>query len=55
VQQPKETARKKIMDTYNEKAIEIEKIDEVVYTAGENSFKQIFYIYTKPGKFPPHK
>lgn len=51
----KETARKKIMDTYNEKAIEIEKIDEVVYTAGENSFKQIFYIYTKPGKFPPHK
>ena len=51
----KETARKKIMDTYNEKAIEIEKIDEVVYTAGENSFKQIFYIYTKPGKFPPQK
>jgi len=51
----KETARKKIMDTYNEKAIEIEKIDEVVYTAGENSFKQIFYIYTKPGKFPPNK
>jgi hypothetical protein len=26
-----------------------------VYTAGENSFKQIFYVYTKPGKFPPHK
>jgi hypothetical protein len=51
----KETARKKIMDTYSEKAIDIEKIDEVVYTAGENSFKQIFYVYTKPGKFPPHK
>lgn len=47
-----ETAKKKIMDTYKEKEIDIKKLQDFVHKGGGNSFRQVFYVYTKPGKFP---
>lgn len=50
-----ETMKKKILETYNEEKIDITKVSEVNYNGGENTFKQIFYAYTKPGKYPANK
>lgn len=52
------SAKKRIMDTYSEEDIDIQKADEVNYTGKDeenikNSFRQIFYVYTKPGSFHP--
>jgi hypothetical protein len=47
------TAKKKIMTTFNESKIDIEKVNDFVYKGGKNSFKQVFYRYTKPNSFPP--
>lgn len=49
------SAKKRIMSVYKEDAIDIQKADEVNYNGGENSFRQVFYVYTKPKSFPPHK
>ena len=45
----------KIKTTYGEPDIEIEKAKDYIYNNGRNSFRQIFYRYTKPKNFPPHK
>ena len=50
-----ETMKKKILETYNEEKIDITKVSEVNYNGGENTFRQIFYAYTKPGKYPANK
>ena len=47
------TAKKKIMTTFNESKIDIEKVNDFVHKGGKNSFKQVFYRYTKPNSFPP--
>lgn len=51
-----------IKQVYGESSIDFQKISEVNYTVDEgseeekrNSFRQIFYVYTKPKSFPPHK
>ena len=47
------TAKKRIMSTFNESNIDIEKINDFIHKGGKNSFRQIFYRYTKPSSFPP--
>jgi len=47
------TAKKKIMTTFNESNIDIQKVNDFVHKGGNNSFRQIFYRYTKPSSFPP--
>jgi|LakMenE18May11ns_1017448.scaffolds.fasta_scaffold9958730_5 hypothetical protein len=47
------TAKKKIMTKFKESNIDIEKVNDFVYKGGKNSFKQVFYRYTKPNSFPP--
>ena len=39
---------------YGEPDIEIKKAKDYTYDGGGNSFRQIFYIYTRPKKYPPH-
>jgi hypothetical protein len=47
------TAKKKIMATFNESNIDIQKVNDFIHKGGNNSFRQIFYRYTKPTSFPP--
>jgi len=47
------TAKKKIMTTFKESNIDIEKVNDYIHKGGNNSFRQIFYRYTKPNSFPP--
>jgi len=47
------TAKKKIMTTFKESTIDIEKVNDYIHKGGNNSFRQIFYRYTKPNSFPP--
>jgi hypothetical protein len=47
------TAKKKIMTTFNESKIDIEKVNDFVHKGGKNSFRQVFYRYTKPNSFSP--
>lgn len=49
------TMRKRIKEVYKEPNIEIEDVNDFIYNGGGNSFKQIFYRYTKPISSPPHK
>lgn len=46
------TAKQKIETTYGEENIDIQKLTVVNYNGGKNSFSQVFYVYTKPQKFP---
>jgi hypothetical protein len=46
------TAKKKIMTTFNESNIDIQKVNDFVHKGGSNSFRQIFYRYTKPSSYP---
>ena len=51
-----ETAKTNIKSTYGEQDIEIEIVNDFIYsgaTAGKNSFRQVFYRYTKPINNPP--
>lgn len=45
----------RIKEKYDEPSIEIKVAKDYTYDGGGNSFRQIFYIYTKPKNFPPHK
>ena len=45
----------RIKNKYVEPSIEIKVAKDYTYDGGGNSFRQIFYIYTKPKNFPPHK
>lgn len=45
--------RQRVMSTYGESDIELEVVNDFVYRNPENGFRQIFYRYTKPSKFPP--
>ena len=45
----------RINDMYKEPIIEIVKVNDFIYNGGDNSFRQIFYRYTKPKSSPPHK
>jgi hypothetical protein len=47
------TAKQRIMTTFNESNIDIQKVNDFVHKGGNNSFRQIFYRYTKPNSFPP--
>lgn len=47
------TAKSRIERTYNEQGIEIEMVNDFVYNGGNNSFRQVFYRYTKPKNNPP--
>ena len=47
------TAKNKIMTTFKESNIDIEKVNDYIHKGGNNSFRQIFYRYTKPNSFPP--
>lgn len=47
------TAKKKIMTTFKESNIDIEKVNDYIHKGGNNSFRQIFYRYTKPNSFSP--
>jgi len=47
------TAKKKIMTTFIESNIDIQKVNDFIHKGGNNSFRQIFYRYTKPNSFPP--
>jgi hypothetical protein len=50
-----ETAKTKIENTYGEQGIEIQMVNDFIYSgtsAGKNSFRQIFYRYTKPKNNP---
>ena len=47
--------RVRISAMYKEPNIEIEKAEDYTYDGGGDSFRQIFYRYTKPKNFPPHK
>jgi hypothetical protein len=47
------TAKKKIMATFKESNIDIQKVNDFIHKGGNNSFRQIFYRYTKPSSFPP--
>jgi len=53
----KQSAKSKIETTYNEQDIDIEIVNDFVYTdpANKNSFRQVFYRYTKPINNPPKK
>ena len=45
----------RINGMYKEPIIEIEDVNDFIYDGGDNSFRQIFYRYTKPKSYPPHK
>ena len=47
------TAKQRIMTTFNESNIDIQKVNDFVHKGGNNSFRQVFYRYTKPSSFPP--
>ena len=47
------TAKTRIESTYGESNIEIEEVNDYFYNGGPNSFRQIFYRYTKPKANPP--
>ena len=47
------TAKQRIMTTFNESNIDIQKVNDFVHKGGKNSFRQIFYRYTKSNSFPP--
>jgi hypothetical protein len=47
--------RGRINAKYGESNIEIEEAKDYTYDGGGNSFRQIFYRYTKPKNFPSHK
>lgn len=47
--------RGRINARYGEPDIEIEEAKVYTYDGGGNSFRQIFYRYTKPKNFPPYK
>lgn len=47
-----QSAKEKIMSTFGETNIEIEEINDFIYRHPKNGFRQIFYRYTKPQKFP---
>jgi hypothetical protein len=49
-----QTAKSKIESTYDENGIDIEKVNDFIFNGGQNSFRQIFYRYTKPNKNQPH-
>lgn len=42
-----------ILRVYKESNIEIEVVNDFVYNGGPNSFRQVFYRYTKPSANPP--
>jgi hypothetical protein len=48
-----QTAKSKIESTYGEQGIEIEMVNDFIYDGGDNSFRQVFYRYTKPKNNPP--
>jgi len=50
------TLRKKIISAglNNNDDFELEEINEYVYDGGKDSFKQVFYRYTRPTDYPPH-
>ena len=48
-----QTAKSKIESTYGEQDIEIEMVNDYFYNGGNNSFRQVFYRYTKPKNNPP--
>jgi len=48
-----QTAKSKIESTYGEQGIEIEMVNDYFYNGGKNSFRQVFYRYTKPKSNPP--
>jgi hypothetical protein len=50
-----DTIKDRINDMYKEPIIEIEEVNDFIYDGGGNSFRQIFYRYTKPKSSPPHK
>ena len=50
-----DTIKDRINDMYKEPTIEIEEVNDFNYNGGGNSFRQIFYRYTKPKYYPPHK
>lgn len=50
-----DTIKVRIDKTYKEPIIEIEEVNDFIYDGGGNSFRQIFYRYTKPKSSPPHK
>jgi hypothetical protein len=47
------TAKTKIQTTYAETNIKIEMVNDYFYNGGPNSFRQVFYRYTKPIACPP--
>jgi hypothetical protein len=47
-----ESVKSKIKSTYNLKEIEIEMVNDFIHNGGENSFRQVFYRYTKPNGSP---
>lgn len=47
------TAKSKIESTYGEQGIKIEMVNDYLYNGGKNSFRQVFYRYTKPKNNPP--
>jgi hypothetical protein len=48
-----QSAKSRIESTYGEQGIEIEIVNDYFYDGGKNSFRQIFYRYTKPKNNPP--
>ena len=60
-----ESAKQRIISTFNEPNIDIEKINDFINTdggtilknkivnGGGKAFRQVFYRYTKPNEFPP--
>lgn len=48
-----QTAKTRIESTYGEQGIEIEMVNDYFYNGGKNSFRQVFYRYTKPKNNPP--
>lgn len=48
------TLSDKIRSTFGENKISIEVVNDFIYEDDENGFRQIFYRYTKPSKFPSH-
>jgi hypothetical protein len=48
-----QTAKTRIESTYGEQGIEIEMVNDYFYNGGKNSFRQVFYRYTKPKSNPP--
>lgn len=48
------TLTNRILEVYKESSIDIEIVNDFVYNGGSNSFRQVFYRYTKPISNPPH-